>query len=98
MKESIPPVSVADDDLSMRDSLPDLLKKVGFAVRPFASAHAFLTSDCVNETKSLILDALAIPIFGCALVPGAHLGVHPRQKTRKKKRTRVAASPCLDRK
>jgi FixJ family two-component response regulator len=49
-------ISVVDDDESVRESLPDLLRELGFAVRAFSSAEDFLTSDCVDETKCLILD------------------------------------------
>jgi FixJ family two-component response regulator len=53
-------VSVVDDDESMRESLPDLLKELGYSVRAFSSAEEFLASDCVAETRSLILD-IAMP-------------------------------------
>ena len=53
-------VSVVDDDESMRDSLPDLLKELGFEARSFASGDEFLSSDCVHETRCLILD-VAMP-------------------------------------
>lgn len=53
-------VSVVDDDQSVRESLPDLLKEFGFAVQAFSSAHAFLTSAYVKQTRCLILD-LAMP-------------------------------------
>jgi len=49
-------VSVVDDDESVRESLPDLLREFGFASRAFPSAEAFLSSDCVDKTKCLILD------------------------------------------
>ncbi len=49
-------VSVVDDDESVRESLPDLLREFGFASQAFSSAEAFLSSDCVNETKCLLLD------------------------------------------
>ena len=49
-------VSVVDDDESVRESLPDLLREFGFEVRTFSSAEEFLTSDCVDQTKCLILD------------------------------------------
>jgi len=55
-----PLLSVVDDDESVRDSLPDLLREFGFAARVFSSAEEFLLSDCVNETKCLILD-IAMP-------------------------------------
>jgi FixJ family two-component response regulator len=53
-------VSVVDDDESVRESLPDLLKEFGFAVQAFSSAEEFLTSDYVGRTRCLILD-IALP-------------------------------------
>jgi FixJ family two-component response regulator len=53
-------VAVVDDDESVRESLPDLLWEFGFAVRVFASAEAFLASDCIGQTRCLILD-IAMP-------------------------------------
>jgi FixJ family two-component response regulator len=53
-------VSVVDDDESVRESLPDLLKEFGFAARAFSSAQEFLASDCVGQTRCLILD-IAMP-------------------------------------
>ena len=53
-------VSVVDDDESVRESLPDLLNELGFAVRAFTSAEEFLESDVVLRTGCLILD-IAMP-------------------------------------
>jgi FixJ family two-component response regulator len=53
-------VSIVDDDESVRESLPDLLRELGFVVRAFASAEEFLASDGVSETRCLILD-VAMP-------------------------------------
>jgi len=53
-------LSVVDDDESVRESLPDLLKEFGFAARAFSSAEEFLSSDCVDKTSCLILD-IAMP-------------------------------------
>jgi FixJ family two-component response regulator len=53
-------VSVVDDDESVRESLPDLLKELGFAARAFSSAEEFLESDTVLRTECLILD-IAMP-------------------------------------
>lgn len=53
-------ISVVDDDESVRESLPDLLKELGFAARVFSSAEEFLGSDCVGSTSCLILD-IAMP-------------------------------------
>ncbi len=55
-----PLVSVVDDDESVRESLPDLLREFGLAVRAFSSAQEFLSSDCIDQTKCLILD-IAMP-------------------------------------
>jgi FixJ family two-component response regulator len=49
-------VSIVDDDESVRDSLPDLLRQLGFDAQAFSSAEAFLASEFVNETRCLILD------------------------------------------
>jgi FixJ family two-component response regulator len=43
-------ISVVDDDESVRESLPDLLREFGFAARAFSSAEEFLASDCVGQT------------------------------------------------
>jgi FixJ family two-component response regulator len=53
-------VSVVDDDESVRESLPDLLRELGYAVRVFPSAEGFLASDSVAETGCLVLD-IAMP-------------------------------------
>src|SRR5712692_2920787 len=53
-------VSVVDDDESVRESLPDLLRQFGFAVQAFSSAEAFLASEFVSQTHCLILD-VAMP-------------------------------------
>ena len=53
-------VSVVDDDESVRESLPDLLRELGFAAEAFSSAEAFLASEVVSETSCLILD-VAMP-------------------------------------
>jgi FixJ family two-component response regulator len=53
-------VSIVDDDESVRESLPDLLREFGFAVEAFSSAEEFLASDHVGQTSCLILD-MAMP-------------------------------------
>src|SRR5712671_693813 len=55
-----PLVSVVDDDEYVRESLPDLLRELGYSVRAFSSAEEFLASDCAGETRCLILD-IAMP-------------------------------------
>src|SRR5262249_50084725 len=51
-----PLVSVVDDDESVRESLPDLLRELGFEAEAFASAGDFLASDAIDETRCLVLD------------------------------------------
>jgi FixJ family two-component response regulator len=53
-------VSVVDDDESVRESLPDLLRQLGFAAEAFSSGEAFLASEAVSETSCLLLD-IAMP-------------------------------------
>ena len=49
-------VSVVDDDESVRESLPDLLREFGFVAQAFSSAEEFLASDYLGQTRCLILD------------------------------------------
>src|SRR5262245_33931386 len=49
-------VAVVDDSESVRESLPDLLQQVGYAVQTFASAEAFLASEVAGKTNCLLLD------------------------------------------
>ena len=51
-----PLVTVVDDSDSVRESLPDLLEQVGFAVQAFPSAEEFLDSAGPDDTSCLILD------------------------------------------
>jgi len=53
-------VSIVDDDESVRESLPDLLREFGFASETFSSAEEFLASDGIARTQCLILD-VAMP-------------------------------------
>jgi FixJ family two-component response regulator len=53
-------VAVVDDDESVRESLPDLLRELGYEAKPFASAEDFLASACIRDTRCLILD-VAMP-------------------------------------
>jgi FixJ family two-component response regulator len=51
-------VTVVDDDESVRESLPDLLRELGFAAEAFSSAEEFLASKIVSATNCLILDVM----------------------------------------
>jgi FixJ family two-component response regulator len=56
----LPLICVVDDDESVRESLPDLLREFGFEVRAFSYAKAFLDSDCLAVCDCLVLD-IAMP-------------------------------------
>jgi FixJ family two-component response regulator len=60
-------VTVVDDDESVRESLPDLLKEFGFATQAFSSAEEFLASDYVGQTQCLILDVAMSGMSGLEL-------------------------------
>src|SRR5262245_27141451 len=53
-------VSVIDDDESVRESLPDLLRQFGYVAEAFSSAESFLASGVMDATSCLILD-VAMP-------------------------------------
>ena len=55
-----PLITVVDDDESVRESLPDLLKEFGFDAQVFSSAEEFLASQSIAETRCLVLD-VAMP-------------------------------------
>jgi len=60
MTDRPPLISVVDDDESVRESLPDLIRVFGYSVNAFASAEEFLGSDSLDRTNCLILD-IAMP-------------------------------------
>jgi len=53
-------VSIVDNDESVRESLPDLLRMFGLASQTFSSAEEFLAKGGISESKCLILD-VAMP-------------------------------------
>lgn len=53
-------ITVVDDDESVRESLPDLLREFGFRVQAFSCARDFLASEYLAQTRCLILD-IAMP-------------------------------------
>ena len=60
-------VSVVDDDESVRESLPDLLRSFGFTSQAFSSAEEFLNSEFVGRTECLVLDIVMPDMSGPAL-------------------------------
>ena len=62
-----PLVSIVDDDESVRESLPDLVREFGFFAEAFSSADEFLKSDSLKRTNCLILDITMPGMSGPAL-------------------------------
>jgi FixJ family two-component response regulator len=52
----VPLISIVDDDDSLRNSLDNLIRSVGFHALGFSSAEAFLSSNQAHDTACLILD------------------------------------------
>jgi FixJ family two-component response regulator len=52
----VPLISIVDDDESVRESLDGLFRSVGFAVKVFASAEEFLSSNHLRDINCLLLD------------------------------------------
>jgi len=99
-----PFVSVVDDDESVRESLPDLLKEFGFAVQAFSSAEEFLASDTLGRTNCLILDVAMPGMSGPELqreltrrmhrIPIVFITAHADEAVRSRSLERCAAQ-CL---
>jgi FixJ family two-component response regulator len=66
-------VSVVDDDESVRESLPDMLRKFGFAAEVFSSAEDFLSSEHLGLTRCLVLDVAMPGMSGPDLQQELHL-------------------------
>ncbi|WP_340313607.1 response regulator transcription factor [Rhizorhabdus argentea] len=60
-------LSIVDDDESIRESLPDLLRSFGFEVAAFSSAEEFLASGAPDRTGCLLLDVAMPGMSGPAL-------------------------------
>ena len=53
---TVPLISIVDDDDSLRDSLNNLIRSLGFRAQGFASAEEFLNSNQLHDTQCLIVD------------------------------------------
>ena len=49
-------IFIVDDDISVRESLRDLIESHGYGVATFESAERFLDAACLRETSCLITD------------------------------------------
>ena len=63
----VPLISIVDDDDSLRNSLDNLIRSVGFHAQGFSSAEAFLSSNQARHTACLILDMRLPGISGLEL-------------------------------
>jgi two-component system response regulator FixJ len=89
-----PVVSVVDDDESLRRSLRNLLRSVGFGVETFASAEEFLKSSQRENTGCLVLDLRMTGMSGLDLlrhlavadsrIPAVILTAHGDEETRRR--------------
>ncbi len=52
----VPLISIVDDDDSLRNSLDNLIRSVGFRAQGFPSAEALLSSNQLHDTACVILD------------------------------------------
>ena len=87
-------VSVVDDDESLRRSLRNLLRSVGFGVETFASAEEFLGSAQRENTGCLVLDLRMTGMSGLDLlrhlavadsrIPAVVLTAHGDEETRRR--------------
>ena len=59
-----PLVAVVDDDESVRESLPDLLREFGFRSKVFSSAEEFLASGTASQMKCLVSDVVMLGMTG----------------------------------
>ena len=99
-----PLICVVDDDESVRESLPDLLREFGFDARPFSYARAFLDSDCLSVCDCLILDVAMPEMNGLDLqrelkrlgreIPIVFITAHVDEKVRQRALT-LGAVDCL---
>jgi DNA-binding NtrC family response regulator len=67
MNGNEPLVCIIDDDLSVRESLSDLLESVGLKAQAFASADEFLTRSSLEVPGCLVLDVQLPGISGLDL-------------------------------
>jgi FixJ family two-component response regulator len=61
-------ISVVEDDASVRASMDNLLRSLGYVVHTFGSAEEFLGSACLNDTSCVISDVQMSPMNGLELL------------------------------
>ena len=53
-------VAIVDDDESVREALPDLLREFGYEAEAYSSAEEFLATNRIDQIQCLVLD-IAMP-------------------------------------
>jgi FixJ family two-component response regulator len=61
-------ISVVDDDASVRASISNLLRSLGYVVHTFGSAEELLESPCLNDTSCVTSDVQMSPMNGLELL------------------------------
>ena len=67
-----PLIAVIDDDESVRESLPDLLREFGYDVDAFASGEEFLASGTMDRVGCLVVDVAMPGMSGPDLMRHLH--------------------------
>jgi FixJ family two-component response regulator len=86
------PISIVDDDESVREAMAGLMKSHGYLVETFASGESFLSSDHRSRTDCLIADVQMPGMTGLELhnqlvaagepIPTILITAHPDDRTR----------------
>lgn len=63
----LPVIAVVDDDTAVRTGIDSLIRSLGWRACLFASAMAFLDSDCLNQADCLITDVQMPEMSGLQL-------------------------------
>jgi FixJ family two-component response regulator len=97
-------VAIVDDDESMREALPDLLREFGYAAEAYSSAEELLASDRIGQIKCLVLDIAMPGMSGLELqqfladsgnaIPIIFISAHGDETVRKHLKARGAVE-CL---
>ena len=66
-------ISVVEDDASVRASMDNLLRSLGYVVHTFGSAEEFLGSACLNDTSCVISDVQMSPMNGLELLANVRI-------------------------
>ena len=66
-------IAIVDDDASVRASMNNFLRSLGYVVHTFGSAEEFLGSACLNDTSCVISDVQMSPMNGLELLANVRI-------------------------